>query len=89
MTKDVRAQAQNAVLGDSNKMAVVADSTVVAAGGLAATSGWWGPMVASVPDVLQGLILVSTVVFVVARAANEVIKFIRTQKGRGDPDDRA
>lgn len=59
-----------------------ADYAVVTSGVAAATVQWWEPLIAAVPDLIQGLILAATVTFVVFRAANEVVKFWKTQQER-------
>lgn len=53
------------------------DVGVVVAGIAAATFQWWQPMVEWIPDILQGFVLCGTVVFVAARAVNEVRKLFR------------
>lgn len=53
------------------------DAGVVGVGVATATYSWWQPIVEWIPDVLQGFVLCCTVVFVAARAVNEVRKFFR------------
>lgn len=53
------------------------DVGVVAVGVAAASYQWWQPIVDWVPDVLQGFVLCATVVFVAARAVNEIRKLLR------------
>lgn len=51
------------------------DIAVGAASTVALTQPWWGVLFSAIPDVAQGLIVLATVVYVLARAINEVKKF--------------
>lgn len=55
----------------------IEDVGVVTVGVAAATHEWWYPIIKWVPDILQGFVLCATVVFVAARAVNEVRKLLR------------
>jgi len=57
-----------------------ADASVVFIGAATAVYPWWEPLVAAVPDIAQGIILLGTVVYVVARATNEVTKLWREDR---------
>jgi hypothetical protein len=48
------------------------------------THGWWDELVSWVPDLLQIGITFATVVFVVARAYNEVDKILQRLKDKRD-----
>jgi len=56
------------------------DLAVLAAGAAATTSPWWGPLFDWLPYMAQGIIVAATVVFVIVRAINEVMKFIRDSR---------
>lgn len=64
-----------------------ADVTVLTSGVAAATFRWWEPVVAVIPSAAQGLILTGTVVFVLFRAANEVLKFWKSQRDRKENEE--
>lgn len=57
------------------------DVAVVAAGASAITASvWWDGVMAAMPHVAQGFIVVCTMAFVGIRAVNEVRKFIRESR---------
>lgn len=58
----------------------LSDSAVVAAGAAAITLPWWEQAVQWMPTVVQGVIAAATLVFVIARAVNEVRKFFTQEK---------
>jgi hypothetical protein len=59
----------------------LSDSAVVAAGAAAITVPWWEHAVNSwLPPTVQGIIAAATLIFVVARAINEVRKFFTHEK---------
>lgn len=58
----------------------VEDAGVVVVGAATAAYPWWEPWVSWVPDTVQGAIVTATLIFVVARAVNEVRKFFRSEK---------
>jgi hypothetical protein len=60
------------------------DVGVVATAAAASTYQWWEPIFSALPDVFQGIIYAGTIVYVVTRAANEVIKFWKSQNERKD-----
>lgn len=62
------------------------DVAVVAAGASAITTPLWTPLVEWVPQIAQGMIVAGTLVFVVARAVNEVLKFIRESRAQREKD---
>jgi uncharacterized NAD(P)/FAD-binding protein YdhS len=57
-----------------------ADGAVVAVGTAAATHGLWANLTAGLPTFIQVLITAATVIFVVARAVNELRRFWRNRK---------
>ena len=70
-------QTQTARVAKRGFKVTVEDVAVVGVGVGAATYSWWQPIIEWVPDILQGFVLVGTVVFVAARAVNEVRKLFR------------
>lgn len=58
------------------------DVGIIVAATTTGTYQWWEPIVASVPDMLQGVVYAGTIIYVVMRATNEVIKFWKSQNER-------
>lgn len=56
------------------------DAVVVGVGAAAATYDWWGWIIQAVPETIQVIVTVATLVYVVFRAANEIRKFLAREK---------